>query len=184
MAKMNGVKKFEKTVTHIMQECTGINDFYCKLGANWVYYNHKSKVEFSLLTNDDACDTWLDWINERYDFETDNLIMLSMLHEIGHHVTLNDFIEEDLDRWDQEVKDEEEIEMALANHLLLPYARENLKKAYHSLPAEVLATEWAIGFWRNNRKRVEKAFKRFCKAAIKFYAANGLDENGNELEAA
>lgn len=184
MGKMNGVKKFEKTVTRIMQECTGMDDFYCKLGGNWVYYNHKSKVEFSLLFDNDACDTWLQWINERYDFDTDNLIMLSMLHEIGHHVTLNDFIEEDEERWEQELSDEKDIETTLAKPFLLPQTKENLKKAYHSLPAEILATEWAIGFWQNNRKRVEKAFKQFCKAAIKFYADNGLDENGNELKAA
>jgi len=184
MAKMNGVKKFEKTVTRIMQKCTGINDFYCKLGSDWVYYNIKSKVEFSLLVNEDACKTWQNWIAERYDFDTDNLIMLSMLHEIGHHVTLNNFIINKEDRWNQEVKDVEDIENTLAKSFLLPQQKEKLQKAYHSLPAEILATEWAINFWQNNKKRVEKAFVKFCKAAIKFYAANGLDENGNELKAA
>ena len=181
MAKMNGVKKFERKVTKIMQKCTGIDDFYCKLGGNWVYYNQKSKVEFTLLMDNDACDTWLKWINERYDFDTDNVIMLSMLHEIGHHVTLNDFIENDLERWEQELKDEEDIETNLAT-AVFEKTIENLKKAYHSLPAEVLATEWAIGFWKSHKSRVEKAFEKFCHAAIEFYNANGLDADGNEIE--
>lgn len=181
MAKLNGEKELNKKVTKIMRECVGFDDFKCKLGGNWVYYNHKNKVEFTLLENEEQNETWLEWINNRYNFEYDNIIMLSMLHEIGHHVTLNDFILEHKDLWEQELNDEDTITMGLCD-AMFEEQKKRLHFAYHSLPAEILATEWAINFWQTYPEKVEKAFKEFCSAAIEFYAANGLDENGNEIQ--
>lgn len=184
MAKMKGYKKLNQQVTYIFQDLTGFDDFKCKLGSEWAYYNHKNKVEFSLIDYPDGTvRDWFKWIFNRYDFIPENHIIFSMLHEIGHHVTLDKFIVNNPDLWAWEEKEDADITEAMNNVDLPEYFKTNLRWQYHSLPAEILATEWAIDFCKTHKETVMLAYQDFCKACIEFYNANGLDENGEEIGA-
>lgn len=74
-----------------------------------------------------------------YDYP---LILWTILHEIGHHFTLDDVIEDDIEA------------RILCAMIPIEVARNNeqVQDIYYNLTSEWVATEWAIDFIATNRE--------------------------------
>lgn len=173
--KLKGLKKLNNKITALFQSLTGVDGFDCKLDDNFYYYNHKDRIGFTPIAMPEQDEDWIDWITSRYNLEyiPDNFtafFIFSVLHEIGHHVTLQDYIDTH-DTYDSETAYSEDL---IVWNSMPREQRKNIRWAYHSIPYEVLATEWAIDFWNNNTMACAKLAKPINKAFQKFYKKNNV----------
>ena len=113
--------------------------------------------------------TWKYRLKEDYDFDltAENVFIMSILHELGHCATVNNFTEEE---W--------EFEYHLKNHIgdkVLAAAEKDdydewfeQNQKYFLMPTEKAATDWAIEQYRANPVEIRKWQHRF-NCAIKHY---------------
>lgn len=104
------------------------------------------------------------WIAENYGIEMNAsaYFLFSLLHEVGHHMTIKDMTEEDLD-----------YETFCRNVLSCADGTpEEINEAYYNLPAEILATEWALTYMVNNPTWCKKAYGKMFKAIRHFANVN------------
>lgn len=107
------------------------------------------------------------WIAENYGMRmnTGAYFLFSLLHEIGHHMTIKNMTEEDLD-----------YETFCRNVLSCADGTpEEINEAYFNLPAEILATEWALAYMVNHPTWCKKAYGKIFKAIRHFTNVNGWE---------
>ena len=107
------------------------------------------------------------WIAEKFDVEMSAgaYFLFSLLHEVGHHYTLGDLTEEDL-------------EYETFCREVLSYsddAPKEVNEAYFNLPAEILATQWALTYMINNQEWCAKASRKIYEAIRHFGNSNGWE---------
>ena len=109
-----------------------------------------------------------EWILKKFDFSLteDDYFLFAILHEIGHHYTLYDLSQEELD-------DEAIYRQILG---LSDKSAEELNLLYFNLPAELLATKWAIDFIDENMEWCKKTQKKIYEAMRHFVKANRWDD--------
>lgn len=169
MAKLKGRKKLNKAITELVKPF-GISK--AKLGAEFAYYFNDEHIEFQM-----TCDDWTDkvfdeFLLEYFGFVNPYPFVISILHEIGHHITfenltenemyLSDWVKERIPERLQKAKDIDD--------------KKQIEFEYFTLPDEIAATTWAIDYFRQNRKECDKIYKKACKALCKFYKKNGVTE--------
>lgn len=168
MAKLKGCKKLNKAITAQFKPF-GITKV---IGADdYAYYFDDAIVTFRLNITD-SDEAFSKFVKERFNFEDDNIFMLSLLHEVGHHVT-DDDINENIYNFCKQEKDRIESEIYNVDEdrwLELQYQ-------YFNLPDEIMATQWAVDYIKKHPKKVRKMWKKCEKALHKFYAKNlGVDK--------
>ena len=107
-------------------------------------------INISLDTNEKEDEMFYNFVRKTFDFNDFDIFVLSILHEIGHIMTYepNTLHERDM------------------MYLILQMAYENGKslqdynEAYFNLPAEKLATEWAVSYYRYNRAECDELSKQ------------------------
>lgn len=163
--KIKGKKKVETTILNIIRPF-GVKT--AKLRADFVYNNETGIVSFSLPIFGELEKYHCEWINARYNIDlSDPLIywFFSLLHEVGHHQTMIDLTDEDL-----------EFEYFMRELIDINYSDQDdnfdSSDAYFSLPAEILATEWALNYMENNEEWVNKNLKLITKTFNHFYNRN------------
>lgn len=107
-------------------------------GELWIPYFSKIELE--------GDKEYLDFIEKEYHFRP-NTYIISLLHEIGHLETEN-----------QELSDNRAIkyaslEYAFENRFI---TREQLFNDYFKIEAEILATNWAVNYYKNNLQKIKK----------------------------
>ncbi len=107
-------------------------------GELWIPYFSKIELE--------GDKEYLDFVEKEYHFRP-NTYIISLLHEIGHLETEN-----------QELSDNRAIkytslEYAFENKFI---TREQLFNDYFRIEAEILATNWAINYYKNNLQKIKK----------------------------
>lgn len=106
-------------------------------GEIWVNFN-------TTVTESDLY--FINYIYNKYQIEP-NCFLISMLHEIGHLET------ETQDLSDERAITYAVIEYAYDNNLI---TKNELFNKYFDIPAETLATEWAVNYYKNNKEKCEK----------------------------
>ena len=148
MAKLKGCKKLNKAITAQFKPF-GITKV---IGADdYAYYFDDAIVTFRLNITD-SDEAFSKFVKERFNFEDDNIFMLSLLHEVGHHVT-DDDINENIYNFCKQEKDRIESEI-------------------YNLPDEIMATQWAVDYIKKHPKKVRKMWNKCEKALHEFYAKN------------
>lgn len=100
------------------------------------YLPDKSLVTYTLYMTDTDLE-FIDLVNSKYNITIQSMYFIfCLLHEIGHHMTMDEMTTEDL-------------ETDLLLRKMIPFF-EKQGQAYINFTAERLATEWAIKFIREN----------------------------------
>ena len=137
-----------------------------KFGNTFNYNSLTKEVEYTIFSFES--DKYLiDYVNNTYEIDiTPWYFIFSLLHEVGHHNTLSKLTEEDY-----------KYEFVMRNFLRSRYcylAPEEINNWYFNLPAEKMATEWAIDYIDNNLKKCWD-FQRKCFGLMKhWYKKKGL----------
>lgn len=123
---------------------------------NWVFF---TPFESAILG-----EYHREWIANKFGVELDRNIyfLFSLLHEVGHHFTLGQLSEEELnyETFCREV-------LSLSED-----SPREVNEAYFNLPAEILATKWALEFMLNNMEWCNKKARLIYQALRHFGNAN------------
>lgn len=168
MSKLKGKKKLNKAVSAQLKNF-GVK---AKLSTEYAYYFSKALVTFKLTENTIEDELFNQFIFDRFGYQVENTFIISLLHEVGHHLA-NDEIEGALYNFCWDEKDR--IEKAMKNATTENEIKE-LEYQYFALPDEIMATQWAVNFARNNVMECDIMWENIKTALYKFYKKNGLTE--------
>lgn len=181
---MKGKKRVERKIEKAVDKYLGL-DLNIKLSNVWqcIPESKSNKVFMSPFVDeiDEIQDNvWLEWIKETFDFECDNVFMISLLHEAGHLATWTDFKKfhsKDFVFSQDETKVCDDISRDLCAHgMANTKAFKDNCRRYNAIPIEKIATQWAVNFYKNYKKDVKKCYNKICKILIKFYKKNGVTD--------
>ena len=110
MSKLKGIKKLNKVVSAQLKPF-GIASAF--LGTEYSYFFDSEKVEFQITENDFADQHFIDFIKERFNYDVEYSFIISLLHEVGHHLN-NDDIVDSIEDFCQDEKERISEEMATA----------------------------------------------------------------------
>lgn len=167
MSKLKGRKKLNKVVSAQIANF-GVK---AKLSTEYAYYHYKSLVTYK-LTETIEDELLNSFILDRFGYKVENTFIFSLLHEIGHHKANDEIIDDILEFCEQE-KDRINEAMKTAKDY------DEIKKLeyqYFALPDEIMATQWAVNFARNNALECDVMWENIKTALFKFYEKNGLTE--------
>lgn len=169
MAKMKGVQKLNKSITAAFADF-GITKM--QLTTDYGYYASNKSIDYR-LTEGHIEDIWFnEFVKERFGLTVKNIFMFSILHEIGHHETIEEIYESDF-LYDFCMKEKERIHKKMQK--ASAKKSKKLEWEYFNLPDEIAATAWAVDYIRHHKKKLETIWENVQNALVEFYALN-LDE--------
>ena len=114
-------------------------------------------ITFCMVEPKEANIEWKKFLKETHNFDltSENVFALSILHELGHHYTVDLFSDEDWESYATQ-KTLEDLEGS------------ELHQAYFNLPNEQIATAWAVELYRANPTYM-KAWNQRFNCALRHY---------------
>lgn len=165
--KLKGVKKLNKKMTKALSAF----DVKVKMGKDFAYYCAKSTITFPILEyHSFGNDCLIEFIKDRFDFAKLDTFTTILLHEVGHHMA-NDEMDGAVGQfcWDEKERIEKELEECANDDL---EAQKRLHYQYYNLPEELMATQWAANYIKENLQEVNKLISDCQDAIYEFYAKN------------
>jgi hypothetical protein len=167
MSKLKGRKKLNKVVTAQLEnfgiEKAKLSDTYSYCYPNVITYKLTEAMEDAIFNQ---------FVFERFGYEVKNTFVFSLLHEVGHHKANDNIIDDILDFCLQEKERIEEAIQTIDNYDEI----KKLEYQYFTLPDEIMATQWAVNFARNNALECDVMWENIKTALLKFYEKNGLTD--------
>lgn len=148
MKKNSLTKVVEKFIGH---DCAvHMSDCFC-------YEPDTEEIGITLFEDNDANREWAKYLKDTFNFTLtrENLFAMSVLHELGHHYTVDYFND---DEWAEQASEK------LLN-LLTGSAR---YQAYYNQPIEKAATMWAVEVFNENKK-VMRAWNHRLNCAVRHF---------------
>lgn len=151
-----------------------LNDFLepfevtAEMGETFYYYLVSSTIYYTLREEPEE-KYFLDYVfSLAPDLRGYDGFLISFLHELGHHYTLDELSEDEANEsWDAKYRISNEYEDG----------RVDLQEEYFNLPDEAAATNWAIEYIRNNREKIDEFWSKLLNAIVQFYEANITELN-------
>ena len=160
--KLKGVKRVEKELNKFLKQF-GLN---AVLSTEFYYLPAKNKVAFTFIEAPN--DKWfMEFFNSLAPEIECCEFLASLLHEVGHSATYEDFSDED---WDMYYLRCDSLE---ANGHAASDREINFE--YFNLPTERAATEWAIEFMRSHTEEVKVFWHNMTKVIEWFYKINYVE---------
>ena len=166
MAKLKGIEKLDRIMTEFVEQfgCTA------ELDKEFCYWHEDELVNYTLVISKLIDTTWKEYVLKTFNYKIENIFMFSILHEIGHHFTMDDFPKRQLNFENRKVK---KIEKALENSNSDELDKK-LNFEYFDMPMEKVATKWAVNYYKKHRLEINNFWKKFNKELKNFYKVNGL----------
>lgn len=133
----------------VNKECT------IQYGNCFAYHPQEKTITFSLGADDaEDCHEWKEFLAKKFNFSLtkENIFTLSILHELGHHFTIELFSD---DEWNFQATEE---------YLRNINDYHERSQAYFNMPIELLATQFAIDIYRNHPRKMRAWNHRFTCA--------------------
>lgn len=139
MRKIDLIKNFVKE----------INENFTVIESNYWSSHWQEEIVYVYLDNEEieGDKEFLNFIEKTYKIKEPNNFIFSLLHEIGH-----------LETETQELSDQRAIlletyEWQFENEMI---TREQYFEKYFQIPAERIATDWAIAYYLVNEEKIKK----------------------------
>lgn len=162
---VKGLKKLNSVITKQLKGF-GISKAVCS--DDFSYWCIEEEVHYKLTQTIE--DEWfMEFIEETFGYAPTNPFIMSLLHEVGHHITIDIVEDEDMDfSEDEKERISEEMQTADAERT------KALEWEYFNLPDEIVATEWAVDYAVNHTEELEDMWQEILKALAEFYERNGV----------
>lgn len=170
MAKVKGKKKLNKAVSATLKPF-GIRK--AKVHKEYAYFLNNSLVTFKITEGSLEDDWFIEFVKERFDYDVKLPFIFSILHEVGHHKTLEDVYAND-DLYNFCISEKKRIDKEMKTLEDETLARK-LEFEYFNLPDEIIATAWAVSYMKNHPKKVKKMWEKCQKALMEFYKTNKIN---------
>ena len=162
---MKAKKELNKAITKLVRPF-GIKK--ARMASEWMFDFGESKVEYT-LDQDWSDEAYNDFLKNEFNLDNPNIFVISLLHEIGHHMTEDDFDDmDDIAIFVQKQRTLERLATAKSDE-----ERKIMEVDYFKIPDEYAATAWAVDFYTNHRKECKKMVKKVGKAIRKYKKARG-----------
>lgn len=141
--------------------------------SDFYYDPEEERVYFSILVTEKADALFKKFILENFNLITPNIFTLSLLHEVGHFYTLNFFTE-------KQIRNTHKEKVLIEKKLnTLPINSDEYNEVfceYFNLNIEKVATEWAVTYYKNNKKRCDDFYEDFLNILQNEYIILELTE--------
>lgn len=168
MPQLQGIEKITEVLNDFLAEfeltATPSADFYYAWGDN--------QVGYALAVSEFADQCFQDYVRELCPQIHCDTFLLSFLHEVGHHHTIDDFSDEE---YKVQQMRKRYINFRLNSNPITEERRIELYNEYFELEIEKVATLWAIDFILSNRDKVKVFWEKAAAAIAYFYEANDID---------
>lgn len=175
MSKLKG-KKILKEMNDLINELVSPFGVKAKLGTDFCYLHEKKTVYYCFAVPDRFRETWNRWVRSRCPYVNCDLFLTSLMHEVGHHMTI-DTITPEIQRFCDEMKEEIEKWATDDSHI----SSTELDFMYYGLYDELAATDWGLNYIANAPKVCREFWKKFQPLLLKFYEVNNVDY-GEEVQ--
>lgn len=164
MTELKGFDKIDELVNAF------VNRFDCdaEFGEEFCYWHDDATIFYNLIIGTLSDMTWTEYVKEVFNYTIENIFVFSLLHEIGHHFTMDNFTRKD---YNAEHKKIAKIEASLKDSEDDDFDK-ILYKEYFDLPMEKAATAWAVKYARKNKTQLFYFWKKLEKALKEFYRLN------------
>lgn len=164
---MRGLKKLNKAMATAFEQF-GIDKFV--MNGDWAYYPDNNKITYSLVENKIE-DIWFnEFVKKRFGYKVKNTFIITVLHEIGHKMTLEEIYESDV-VYEFCMREKKRIDDEMENVKNMKQAKK-LEFDYFSLPDEIIATEWAVNYAKEHEEELAETWEVVKEALFDFYAKN------------
>ena len=109
------------------------------------YYYNRNSIVYTLSIRESAIKSWNLLMEEMNCPFVINQFYTSFLHELGHAQTLDLLTEEE-----EQFSENEEIRLSQLDDIV------QADYEYYHLPREIIATEWAMNFMRENENAIKE----------------------------
>lgn len=167
MKILKGIDKLNKAVSAPFKQF-GIEEVL--LSDTYSYYRGSSIITYKIT--EDIEDKWFsEFIEQKFNISIGNQFIISLFHEIGHHMTDDDipddiyfFCNDSKANIVENMTDEDDLDT-------LKFWEDQ----YFNLPDEMLATTWAVDYITKHPKKVKKIAKKIFVALAEFLRENEVD---------
>lgn len=159
-----GFDKIDELVSDFCAEfdCDAeFNDEFC-------YWSDDETIGYTIIVGELSDEAWTEYVKDTFNYTIENIFVFSLLHELGHHFTLNNYSNRERKKEDEAVNF---IEAKLKKSITKETDKQ-LYKEYFNLPLERVATEWAVNYARSNKEKLDSFWERLQTAFNYFYSEN------------
>ena len=167
MPQLIGIEGLNEVLNEFLAEF----DLTAEFDTDFYYAWEDHKVGYSLMVTDFASRTFQAFVQSLCPQIKCDTFLLSFMHEIGHHHTIDDFSDMEYSR---ELASKQRINNLLAADDLTILGKEMLFNEYFNLDIEKVATEWAIDYMINNQEKIRSFWDKFTDAIAHFYEINDI----------
>lgn len=167
MAKLKGndlLKEIDKIVNKFVKPF-GVTAY---LDSDFLYIHDSKEVHYSFAVTDRNLESWGRWLKSLAPEMTADVFITSLLHEVGHHMTM-DSIDPVVQAHCDDIK-----RRLMEVDETCQLTQGELDFIYYTLPDELAATEWAVNYIRCAPERCAKFWEKVQPIIVKFYEANGI----------
>lgn len=159
---------FEDVLVSLVDEF--LEPFGCtaEFSNDFSYCPEDNEITFTILYSERADRLFREYIKSHFSFEVPNLFMMSLLHEVGHAMTLFTFSK-------TEMENAHHAKELIENDLKEEDTDETFSK-YFDLDIEKVATEWAVNYYRSNSEKIEDFYLKFEKTLHQAFTELELTE--------
>lgn len=169
MMELKGVDELNEVFEQFFVEL-GYPEIECDIDTDFAYYYGTDEITYSLFSMEEADEGFMRYVNLNYpQMPSCSLFVLSLLHELGHHITMPKYNKADHRKW--------EIEKAKIENIKANTPKERIEKqiAYCGLFEEKIATAEAIKILIANYDYIHNFEKVWYKAVMNFYKKNNVE---------
>lgn len=160
--KLKGIKRVERAINKFLKQF-GLKSVFA---VEFYYLPERKKVAFTFLEAPN--DKWfMEFFNSLAPDINCDIFLASLMHEIGHHMTYDDFDDED---WASDLFYRNTLEAkgtAISDR--------DINFEYFNLPTERAATEWAIKYIRSNVEQIKVFWANIMRTIEWFYNINYVE---------
>ncbi len=155
-----------RKLSALAQEFIG-NECPVAYGPMWAFWFGDDVITWGGDESRILNEAWKRYLKAEFDFDltNENVFTLSLLHELGHYYTWDQF---DEDEWDADRAHEEVINKTMTVENFFDNQFE-----YFNMPTERAATEWAISCYNANKVAIRHWNRRFMCAIRHFEKTTG-----------
>ena len=148
-------------ITNILNNFLAQFELTAEMGMDFSYYYDDNLITYSLIYSEQGASDFMESVEEKSPTIDADVFLWSVLHEVGHHETIDELTEE-----------EEEYSENTKRRIL----EENLPhKLYYNLPDEYAATSWAVQYAEEHFEEISDLWNKLREAIMEFYEANHVE---------
>ena len=163
---INDLKGIEK-VNQIIDSFVNQFGLRSEMGTDFSYYYPINKITWSFFMTEESNKSFEKFVENTFPDINCNTFIWSLLHEIGHHETIDNWTGDEQYIFDSMKEDLED--------RLLEEKEFDICTEYYSVPDEFEATTWAAEYIRDHEPELRLFWDKFQVAANEFAELNEVN---------